>query len=145
VNFEKVKLEDIDEMLKIEKKSFHSHWSRQTFIDEFSADNGHYVAIKDGGRILGYSGFRYVLDEGHITTLAVSPKFRKKGIGTKLIAQLIEDAKVKGLKKLYLEVRQSNVAAQKIYKKFGFKVLDRRREYYQHTGEDALVMQNDDF
>jgi ribosomal-protein-alanine N-acetyltransferase len=145
VNFEKVKLEDIDEMLKIEKKSFHSHWSRQTFIDEFSADNGHYVAIKDGGRILGYSGFRYVLDEGHITTLAVSPKFRKKGIGTKLIAQLIEDAKVKGLKKLYLEVRQSNVAAQKIYKKFGFKVLDRRREYYQHPGEDALVMQNDDF
>ena len=145
MNFEKVKLEDIDEMLKIEKKSFHSHWSRQTFVDEFSSDNGHYVAIKDGGKILGYSGFRHVLDEGHITTLAVSPKFRKKGIGTKLIMQLITDAKAKGLIKLYLEVRQSNVAAQKIYKKLGFKILDRRREYYQHPSEDALVMQNDNF
>ena len=145
MNFDAVKAEDIDEMLKIEKKSFASHWSSQTFADEFSSGNGHYTALKDGGRILGYSGFRYVLDEGHITTLAVSPRFRKKGIGTKLIAQLIADAKAKGLKKLYLEVRQSNVAAQKIYKKLGFKILDRRREYYQHPGEDALVMQNDNF
>ena len=145
MNFEKVRLEDIDAMLKIEKKSFHSHWSRQTFVDEFSSDNGHYVAIKDGGKILGYSGFRYVLDEGHITTLAVSPRHRKKGVGTKLITQLIADAKDKGLKKLYLEVRQSNIGAQKIYKKLGFKILDRRREYYQHPSEDALVMQNDNF
>ena len=145
MNFESVRLDDINEMLKIEKKSFHSHWNRQTFIDELSSDNGHYVAVRDGGRILGYSGFRYVLDEGHITTLAVAPRSRKKGVGTRLIERLLEDAAAKGLKKLYLEVRQSNIAAQKIYKKLGFKTIDRRREYYQHPGEDALVMQNDNF
>jgi len=143
MNIEKVAMDDIKEMLKIEKKSFASHWSRQTFIDEFSADNGHYIAVKDGKKICGYTGFRHVLDEGHITTLAVHPKCRKKGIGTGLIERLIADAKEKGLKKLFLEVRQSNIAAQKIYKKLGFKVLDRRREYYQNPKEDALVMQND--
>jgi ribosomal-protein-alanine N-acetyltransferase len=94
---------------------------------------------------MGYSGFRYVLDEAHITTLAVHNKFRKKGIGTKLVEQLMKDAKARGLNKLYLEVRQSNIPAQKIYKKLGFKVIDRRREYYQHPVEDALVMQNDNF
>jgi len=145
MNFEMAKLDNIDEMLKIEKKSFASHWNRQTFLDEFSADNGHYVVSKENGRIVGYSGFRYVLDEGHITTLAVHPKFRKKGVGTKIIERLIADAKAKGLKKLFLEVRQSNSPAQKIYKRWGFKVIDRRREYYQHPVEDALVMQNDNF
>ncbi len=145
MNFETVKLEDIKEMLKIEKRSFHSHWNRQTFVDELSSENGHYVAAREGGRILGYSGFRYVLDEGHITTLAVAPRDRKKGVGTQLIERLIKDASEKGLRKLFLEVRQSNVAAQKIYKKLGFKVIDRRREYYQHPSEDALVMQNDYF
>lgn len=145
MNFEPAVLENIDEMLKIEKKSFASHWNRQTFLDELSADNGYYIKIKDKGAILGYSGFRYVLDEAHITTLAVHHRFRKKGIGTKLIEQLIKDAKARGLKKLYLEVRQSNIPAQKIYKRLGFKVIDRRREYYQHPVEDALVMQNADF
>ena len=143
MEIQKATLDNVNEMLKIEKKAFVSHWSKQSFIDEFGAENGHYIAAVDNGKIIGYSGFRYVLDEGHITTLAVQKKSRKKGIGTKLIAQLIEDAKKHGLKKLFLEVRQSNVPAQKIYKKLGFKVLDRRREYYQHPVEDALVMQND--
>ena len=145
MNFEPAGLEDIDELLKIEKKSFASHWNKQTFYDELSAENGYYITIEDNGKIMGYSGFRYVLDEAHITTLAVHHKFRKKGIGTKLVEQLIKDAKARGLNKLYLEVRQSNTPAQKIYKKLGFKVLDRRREYYQHPVEDALVMQNDNF
>lgn len=143
MNIEKVSMDDINEMLKIEKKSFASHWSKQTFIDEFSAENGHYIEMKDNKKICGYTGFRHVLDEGHITTLAVHPKYRKKGIGTKLIEQLLVDAKERGLKKLFLEVRQSNVPAQKIYKKLGFKVIDRRREYYQHPVEDALVMQKE--
>ncbi len=143
MNIENAMLENIDEMLKIEKKAFVSHWSRQTFIDELSAENGHYIRAIENNKTIGYSGFRYVLDEAHITTLAVDKKFRKKNIGTMLIARLIEDAKSKAIKKLYLEVRQSNIPAQKIYKKLGFKVLDRRREYYQHPVEDALVMQND--
>ncbi len=145
MDFEPAKIENIGEMLKIEKKSFNSHWNKQTFFDELSAENGYYLAVKDKGRMMGYSGFRHVLDEAHITTLAVHHKFRKKGIGTKLIEQLMKDAKAQGIKKLYLEVRQSNMPAQKIYKKLGFKVIDRRREYYQHPVEDALVMQNDDF
>lgn len=145
MEFEPAKIENIDEMLKIEKRSFHSHWNKQTFFDEISAENGYYLVAKDKNRILGYSGFRFVLDEAHITTLAVHHRSRKKGIGTKLIEQLIKDARPMGLKKLYLEVRQSNTPAQKIYKKMGFKVIDRRREYYQHPVEDALVMQNDSF
>ncbi len=141
--FEKADIKDIDELLKIEKKSFVSHWNKQTFFEEFTSENGHYLVAKIDGKIVGYSGFRHVLDEGHITTLAVHPKYRKKGIGTQIIAKLIEDAKAKNLKKLFLEVRQSNLPAQKIYKSLGFKVIDRRREYYQHPLEDALVMQNE--
>ena len=145
MEIQKATLDNVNEMLKIEKKAFVSHWSKQSFIDEFGAENGHYIAAVDNGKIIGYSGFRYVLDEGHITTLAVHPKYRKKGVGTKIIEQLLSDAKIKNLKKLYLEVRQSNSPAQKIYKRWGFKILDRRREYYQHPVEDALVMQNDNF
>ena len=132
---------NIEEMLKIEKKAFVQHWNKQIFIDELSADNGHYIAVMEKGKMLGYSGFRHVLDEAHITTLAVDKKIRKKGIGTLLITRILEDAKKKGIIKLFLEVRQSNVAAQGLYKKLDFKVLDRRREYYQHPVEDALVMQ----
>ena len=137
-------IENVDEMLKIEKKAFASHWNKQTFLDELSAENGHYIAFMLSDKMIGYSGFRHVLDEAHITTLAVDRKQRKKGVGTKLIARLLNDAKGLGLKKLFLEVRQSNIPAQKIYKKLGFKVIDRRREYYQHPVEDALVMQNED-
>ncbi len=143
MNIEPARLSEVDEMVKIEKKAFHSHWNKQTFIDELSAENGKYITARESGKILGYSGFRYVLDEAHITTLAVERKSRKKGIGTALISKLIEDARSMGIKKLYLEVRQSNTPAQKIYKKLGFKVIDRRREYYQHPVEDALVMQNE--
>lgn len=143
--FEKATIDGIDEMLEIEEKSFISHWNKQTFIDEFSADNGYYIVAKLDGKIVGYSGFRFVLDEGHITTLAVHPDYRGRGIGTSLVSKLIESAKNKNIKRLFLEVRESNKVAQKIYKKLGFKVIDRRREYYQNPVEDALVMQNENF
>ena len=136
----KLGLDNIDEMLKIEKKAFARHWNKQIFTDELSAENGHYIAISSGGKLLGYSGFRHVLDEAHITTLAVDRKLRKKGIGTRLIKQLLEDAAGMKITQLYLEVRQSNLAALALYQKLGFKVIDRRREYYQHPVEDALVM-----
>lgn len=142
---EKSKTEDIDEMLKIEKKSFAKHWNKQIFIDELSAENGYYICSLDNNKIIGYTGFRSVLDEAHITTLAVHPKSRGKGAGYSLVERLMKDAKQKGINKLFLEVRQSNVAAQKLYKKLGFKVIDRRREYYQRPSEDALVMQNENF
>ncbi len=132
----------IDEMLKIEKKAFASHWNKQSFIDELSSENGLYLGAFDKSKIVGYTGLRHVLDEGHITTLAVDRRHRKKGVGTFLISKLLERAKEIGLSQVYLEVRQSNLIAQKIYKKHGFKILDRRREYYQHPVEDALVMQN---
>ena len=138
MNIEKARPENIDQMLKIEKKAFVSHWSKQTFIDELFSENGHYIAAIENGKIIGYTGYRYVSEEAHITTLAVDKKSRKKGIGTALIGQLIKDAKAQGLKKLYLDVRQSNIPAQKIYRKLGFKVIDRRREYYQHPQEDSL-------
>jgi ribosomal-protein-alanine N-acetyltransferase len=143
INIEKAGSDNIEEMLRIEKKAFASHWNKQTFIDELSAENGYYIVAREGNKILGYAGFRHVLDEGHITTLAVHHKFRKKGIGRKLVEHLINDAKNKGLKKLFLEVRQSNIPAQKLYKRINFKIIDRRREYYQHPVEDALVMQNE--
>ncbi len=133
-------IQDIDEMLKIEKKAFIRHWNKQIFIDELSAENGHYIAISSEGKMLGYSGFRHVLDEAHITTLAVDKKQRKKGIGSTLISKLLSDAAEMKITQLFLEVRQSNAAALALYQKLGFKVIDRRREYYQHPQEDALVM-----
>lgn len=93
--------------------------------------------------LIGYGGLWMVLEEGHICTLAVRPAWRGRGLGELLLAGLIERARERGAQMITLEVRVSNVAAQNLYLKYGFRVTGRRKGYYSDNHEDALIMSTD--
>jgi ribosomal-protein-alanine N-acetyltransferase len=133
--------DDIDEVMEIEKLSFATPWSREAFVGEVTKNScARYIVAEVDKKVVGYAGFWVVLDEGHITNIAVHPEYRGKGIGSRLMEGLIDLAKKNGITSMTLEVRESNLVAQNLYKKFGFKVLGRREGYYQDNNEDAIVM-----
>lgn len=136
-------LEDLDQILEIEPVLFGSHhWSRQSFINELNNPGGTYFSAVEpkSGIICGYSGFWLIGDEAHITTLAVNPDFRRQGIGELLLINDIQSSIKVDAKCMTLEVRESNDPAQKLYYKYGFISMGRRRQYYQDNSEDALVL-----
>ncbi len=136
-------LSDLDEVMVIEPVAFGSHhWSRQSFINELNNPCGYYCVAtqRPATRLVGYSGFWLIGDEAHITTLAVAPDCRRQYIGERLLIYDINQAQKVGANWMTLEVRVSNIAAQQLYFKYGFKSLGHRRAYYQDNGEDALVL-----
>lgn len=140
----KMKLEDIDEIMPIEASSYGvHHWSKNAFINELNNNYGKYFVCnvyEPYYKILGYIGYWLVSDEGHITTLAVSLSYRRIHIADILLYFLIKDAQLEGLNWLTLEVRTSNLAAIKLYKKYNFKELGIRKKYYQDNNEDAIIL-----
>ncbi len=90
--------------------------------------------------IVGYGGFWCSAREAHISTIAVHPRLRRKGIGQLILMAMIEKARNLGADHITLEVRASNLVAQNLYRKYGFQVLGRRRKYYSDSKEDAVVM-----
>ncbi len=140
VRIRPLKLKDLDEVLLIEECSFRPPWSKATFLTELQKENRYYVVAEKEGKIIGYAGLYYLLREGHITTMAVAPEWRGKGIGKILLSHLINESKRRGLKELFLEVRESNWVAREMYQKFGFKMLARRKRYYVQPIEDAIIM-----
>ncbi len=136
-------LADIPQIEIIEKVSFPIPWSREAFLDElFKNENAFYLVAKnEAERVCGYVGVWFILDEGHITNVAVHPDFRRQKIATMLIRELIEKALAKKLSFLTLEVRASNQVAQKTYRNLGFEPLGFRKKYYLDNNEDALIMQ----
>lgn len=134
-------LKDIDDVMTVEKLSFTIPWSKDAFIEEVSKNKfAIYITAKVNGRVVGYAGMWKVCDEGHITNVAVHPEFRKHGIGRKLVENMVLVAKKEGIDRMTLEVRRSNIAAQTLYLKFGFKVEGCRKGYYSDNGEDAIIM-----
>lgn len=133
--------EDVEEVLEIEKLSFSTPWSKEAFITEVTKNScAKYIVAESDGKIVGYGGFWIVADEGHITNIAVHPDYRSKGIGSKIMEGLIDIAKKNRIIAMTLEVRQSNIIAQHLYAKYGFKPLGRRKGYYQDNNEDAIIM-----
>jgi ribosomal-protein-alanine N-acetyltransferase len=138
-----MKVEDIDQIMEIEKVSFGPyHWSPQSFASEIDNKLGNYVTAIDQitKKVLGYCGFWLIFDEAHITTIAVHPEYRKKYIGELLLQNMIEMGYKSNAKWFTLEVRAGNISAQNLYYKYGFKSLGLRRKYYQDNDEDALIM-----
>ena len=136
-----VTLEHIDEIEELEKLCFSLPWSRQALISQLPDDMHMFIAaLDDDGRVLGYVGMMYVLDEGYISNVAVSPEHRRLGIADSLINALVEKANKKELSFVTLEVRESNLAAQMLYEKHGFTEVGRRRNYYVRPTEDAILM-----
>lgn len=134
---------DVDQIMEIESVSFGTyHWSHQAFLSEIENDIGNYLTAidKETNKVIGYCGFWLILNEAHITTIAVRPEYRKNSVGELLLQSMIELGYKKDAKWFTLEVRASNIAAQNLYYKYGFKSLGLRRKYYQDNNEDALIM-----
>ena len=99
-----------------------------------------YLGARDGGRLIGFGGIWLMVDEAHITTFAVHPAWRRRHIGERLLAALLELAVRRHAREATLEVRLSNLAARKLYEKYGFRPVGVRPRYYSDDNEDALIM-----
>lgn len=133
--------QDIDGVLIIEHSSFATPWSRQAFINELEYNRfANYLVMEYNDEIIGYCGLWVIIDEAHITNIAIKPEYRGKKLGELLLKHSLQVARQLGGLKLSLEVRLSNCTAQNLYKKFGFQPGGIRKNYYIDNQEDALVM-----
>lgn len=126
-------------MAEIEREAFETPWTENMFIPEVEDPNAYYVVGVRGEEVVCYGGFHKVLDEAHITNIAVKSTERGKGIGRFLMSELIARAKMAGVNRMTLEVRDGNVPAIRLYESFGFKVEGVRKKYYDNKF-DALIM-----
>jgi [ribosomal protein S18]-alanine N-acetyltransferase len=123
-------------VLRIESKVYPVPWSMSLFLSELAlrSTRAYYVAFV-GRQVVGYAGLMMTLDDGHVTTIAVDPAWHRHKIGTRLLLALAREA---------LEVRLGNKPAQNLYRRFGFRPVGVRKNYYAETKEDALVMWAED-
>ena len=136
-----MKKEDIDGVLTVEKESFSTPWTEKLFYDEVENPRTvYFVAVTDNGEIVGYGGMWHVVDEGQITNIAVKKNCRGEGVGSKLLESLIKWAKNNEILVIQLELREGNAAAFGLYKKYGFSVVGKRKDYYKNPTEDAILM-----
>jgi [ribosomal protein S18]-alanine N-acetyltransferase len=135
-------LEDLDEVLEIERLSFKTPWSRAAFRYEVVQNRvARCVVVRAEARLAGYLCLWEIGHEIHITNLAVHPHRRGQGLARALLQATLEDGRTRGVTLAFLEVRPSNVEALGLYESLGFSVIGRRKGYYFDTGEDALVME----
>ena len=133
--------EHLDDILLMEQQCFSVPWTRDQLAAQMSDSMYIFLAAEDeSGRAVGYVGLMYVLDEGYISNVAVSPSRRREGIGDMLLTELYARAKAKKLSFLTLEVRESNAPAQSLYKKHGYTEVGMRKGYYSLPKEDAVLM-----
>ena len=133
---------DIDDVCKLEAAAYgQHHWSRESFINEIENNLARYYTLRnENDELLGYLGTWMILDEAHVTTLAVSNNFKRQKVAQLLLTKFIDDCYTNKIKYITLEVRVSNEPAKKLYEKFGFHSLGTRKGYYQDNNEDALIM-----
>lgn len=136
----KMQAHDLVRVVEIEKACFGERWTVAAFQNELSNVASSYFVGLENGQIIGYAGYWLILEEAHITTIGTDPKQQRKGHGERMLVHLIDHAARAEAKWLTLEVRVSNEPAIKLYEKYGFTSLGRRRAYYQDNNEDALVM-----
>lgn len=135
---------DLDRIMEIEEKSFNPPWSREAFLLELTKNLlAKYIVAEVDGRVVGYGGIWLIIDEGHVTNIAVDEEYRNKGVGSKILEGLIQLCVDRNMTAMTLEVRKSNKVAQALYKKYGFKEYGIRKGYYQDNNEDAIIMWKD--
>ena len=128
-------------VLRIEQQVYPRPWSHSLFLSELALRTTRaYFVARVGRDVVGYAGLMMSGEDGHVTTIAVDPRWHRHTIGTRLMAVLARTALARGAQNLTLEVRLSNLAAQHLYRRFGFAPVGVRKNYYQETNEDALVM-----
>ncbi len=142
VTIKRLKPEDVDGVIQIEQLCYGDHhWSKESFLNELRNDLAYYYSLyTEEGELAGYAGCWHILEEAHITTIAVAPNFRRKHFAQALLKQIIDDCYSAKIKYITLEVRVSNTPAINLYTKYGFSSFGTRKKYYQDNNEDALIM-----
>jgi ribosomal-protein-alanine N-acetyltransferase len=140
---EPMREEHLPEVMQIERRVFQPGWSEQAFLRDLHRHDALYLILRVDGKIVGYVGGWFVVDECHITNIAVCPEYREQGLGSRLLHRFLSIARERGMRRATLEVRIGNAPAQNLYKKFGFRPMGVRKRYYD-DGEDALIMWLDD-
>lgn len=136
-----MRLKDVDAVAEIEQETFARPWSRESFRQEVTRNAvARYLVAEEEGKILGYAGAWVILDESHITNIAVREEARGRGIGKKLTAALLQILSNLGACYATLEVRVSNERAQNLYRSLGFISVGKRKRYYEDNNEDAFLM-----
>lgn len=132
--------DDIDDVVEISSLSFSHSWNRSSYEQELQNSLAKYFVAEIDNRVIGFVGTWLIVDESHITNVAVHPEFRKQGIASKLIESMISYCKEHGCIAYTLEVRAGNTPAISLYEKHGFKQDGIRKSYYQDNNEDAILM-----
>ena len=141
IRIRKAQTPDAEQICGIEKLCFSEPWSREAFVSEFEENpRAYYLVAETGGKILGYAGLWRIMDEGHITNVAVIPEYRRRGVASAILAALLKETAEMGIMHHTLEVRAGNAEARALYEKFGFSVAGIRKQYYQKEKEDAMIM-----
>ena len=135
-----MKDDDIANIVEVETKSFEIPWSKESFENELKNKLALYLVAKVDEKAVGYIVVWKIFDEGHITNVAVHPDFRGQGLARALISELLSLCRKDGIVSFTLEVRESNIVAQKLYKSFGFVESGKRKGYYSDNNEDAIIM-----
>jgi [ribosomal protein S18]-alanine N-acetyltransferase len=140
-----MRLDDVAAVHEIERLSFHTPWPAYAFEQELKGNRlARYLVARAGDTVVGFAGVWAIVDDAHITTFGVHPDWRRQAIGRQLLLNLAELSLAIGAKRMTLEVRDSNVGAQALYRAFGFDIAGRRPGYYTDNGEDALIMTTPD-
>lgn len=140
-----MKPEHLDRVVAVEEACFSAPWSRNTFLNELTENPyASYIVAVKGDQVTGYAGTWLVLDEAHITNVAVAPSWRRQGIARRLMEHMILLALHQGARRMTLEVRRSNLSAQQLYLSLGFQSAGIRPGYYTDNNEDAVIMWLDD-
>lgn len=139
--FRPMAVEDIEQVVAIEKMSFHTPWTGEAFARELRENRlARYFVVESQGLVAGYCGLWIIVDEAHVTNIAVSKNFRRQGIAHFLMKRVVETLIPEGVERMTLEVRVGNVEALGLYEKMGFESAGIRPNYYTDTNEDAEIM-----
>lgn len=132
--------EDLEQVSTMEAACFSMPWSKKSFEENLNRSDAVYVVARDGDKVLGYCGAYVILNEADINQVAVEPLHRKKGVGGKMLAALLDKLGKAGADAVTLEVRKSNEAAIALYESMGFVTEGIRKKFYEKPVEDALIM-----
>jgi len=133
--------EDLPQVHAIEESLEHSPWSMRSFAHELQSEDSILKIAEFNSQVIGYICVKILLEVAHLMKIMIIPEYRRKGIGTRLVLTCIDALRVKNsIKKLTLEVRESNPSAINFYKKLGFKIEGKRKSYYINPKEDAIIM-----
>jgi ribosomal-protein-alanine N-acetyltransferase len=139
--FRNMRDEDIEQILEVEHASFSTPWSREAFYNELHNNRfAVYIVLEENSKILGYCGAWIVIDEAHVTNVAILPEYRGRKLGEAIMRKMMSVAREMGGKSMTLEVRVTNHVAQSLYRKLGFQNGGIRKNYYSDNQEDGLVM-----